>query len=45
MAGIVQRTLQSSGGGDELGLSEEEKNQLLEGLQGAFPELKENNGN
>ena len=30
-----------SGGRDELGLSEEEKNQLLEGLQGAFPELKE----
>jgi hypothetical protein len=44
MAGIVQRTLQSSGGGEELGLSEEEKNQLLEGLQGAFPELNENNG-
>ena len=41
MAGIVQRTLQATGGGDELGLSEEEKNQLLEGLQGAFPELKE----
>ena len=41
MAGIVQRTLQATGGGDELGLSEDEKNQLLEGLQGAFPELKE----
>ena len=41
MAGIVQRTLQSSAGGDDLGLSEEEKNQLLEGLQGAFPELND----
>jgi hypothetical protein len=43
MAGIIQRTLQSTTGGDDLGLSEEEKNQLLEGLQGAFPELKDNN--
>jgi hypothetical protein len=44
MAGIVQRTLQSSAGGDDLGLSEEEKNQLLEGLQGAFPELNDKDG-
>jgi hypothetical protein len=44
MAGIIQRTLQSSAGGDDLGLSEEEKNQLLEGLQGAFPELNNKDG-
>ena len=43
MASIVQRTLQSSSGGDDLGLSEEEKNQLLEGLQSAFPELNDKN--
>lgn len=44
MAGIVQRTLQSSAGGEDFGLSEEEKNQLLEGLQGAFPELNDKDG-
>ena len=39
MAGIIQRTLQSSAGGDDFGLSEEEKNQLLEGLEGTIKEL------
>ena len=39
MAGIIQRTLQSSTGGDDFGLSEEEKNQLLEGLEGTIKEL------
>ena len=41
MAGIVQRTLQSSGGGDELGLSEEEKNQLLSNLEDSVKDIQE----
>jgi hypothetical protein len=39
MAGIVQRTLQSSTSGDEFGLSDEEKEQLLNGLEGTIKEL------
>jgi len=39
MAGIVQRTLQSSSSGDEFGLSDEEKEQLLSGLEGTIKEL------
>jgi len=44
MAGIVQRTLQSSTSGDEFGLSDEEKEQLLNGLEGTIKELTQENG-
>ena len=36
---LVQRTLQSSTSGDEFGLSDEEKEQLLNGLEGTIKEL------
>jgi hypothetical protein len=44
MAGIVQRTLQSSSSGDEFGLSDEEKEQLLHGLEGTIKELTQGDG-
>jgi hypothetical protein len=44
MAGIVQRTLQSSSSGDEFGLSDEEKEQLLNGLEGTIKELTQGDG-
>ena len=41
MATIVQRALNSSGDGDSLGITEEEKNQLMEELEKLNTDFKE----
>ena len=42
MATIVQRALNNSGDGDSLGITEEEKNQLMEELEKLNTDFKEN---
>lgn len=42
MATIVQRVLSNSGDGDSLGITEEEKNQLMEELEKLNTDFKEN---
>jgi len=45
MSTIIQRALNNSSGGDEMGITEEEKNQLMEELDKLNENYKEKDGN